>query len=1154
MTALAAAGRSYALLADGATVEIRQAGPDDTEAVLRFHQAMSPDNLYLRFFSMSKRAAEQEANRVCRPAGTDHAALLALLGEHVVGLASYEPMTTPGVAEVAFAVADDMHGRGIATLLLEHLVSLGQARQVRTFTATTLPENTAMLRVFADAGLSVQRRLVEDVIELTMPIPRESALGADSVYLDAVAGREQRAGVASLAPLLAPQSVVVVGASRQPGSIGRTILLNIRDAGFTGALYAVNPHADDIEGIPCLPSVGALPDPPDLVVIAVPPPAVLKVARECGKREARSVVVITSGLGVSGDTRLRQTCRRYGMRLVGPNCFGIAVPGIGLDATFDAHHPAAGTAGLIVQSGGVGIALLEHFSRLGIGISSFVSVGDKMDVSGNDLLMWWEQDAVTKLAVLYLESFGNPRKFARTARRVSTSMPVLTVHAGRSAPGQRAAASHTAAAAAPLITRQALFEQAGIIATTSLGELLDAAALLANQPVPGGRRVAIVTNAGGAGVLAADACVEAGLSVAVVSHRTQTRLRRLLPKGAAVGGPVDTTAGATAEQFSECLLMVAEDRASGQRTDRRRAGGGADRPHLDGDNPDAGPPDGDHLGLGPAGQGTGEERPDAVIALVVPTAAANLIPAIQATRLPIPLAAVVLDQPETVRLLPSTSDGPAIPAYAYPEAAARALGRAARYSAWRSRPAGTVPQVTHCRPDDARDLVSAFLSRVPGGGWLSPTETDQLLRCYGIPVVESRFARDMAEVLAAAAALGSHVALKADVPGLVHKSDAGAVELDLRGVTDVRRAMRRWKADSPADWRACCPANDRRWHRAHHRSGAGARVRAAGGVRPRRGGHRGARRSRRPARPADRHRRGRPHPLDPGGSAAAGAPGPARRRPRRDPRRAAADLPAGRRSAAGGRTRPQPGHRPPGRRVRGGRAGQGHQPRGGRSVPAPAPAAARSHTSRPNAGRGEPAPMTTLTRPGLTEPDLQALNGYWRAANYLSVGQIYLLDNPLLAEPLRPEHVKPRLLGHWGTTPGLNLIYAHLNRVIRNWDLDMIYRRPARVTAGPGMVANAYLEGTYTERLPQHHPRHATGLRTAVPAVLLPGRDPQPRRAGDPRLDPRGWRAGLRAGTRLRRGVRQPRPDRRVRRRRRRGRDRSAGGQLALQQVPRPGP
>jgi acyl-CoA synthetase (NDP forming)/RimJ/RimL family protein N-acetyltransferase len=750
MTMQAVPGHSYALLADGATVEIRPAAPRDIGAVTRFHQDMSPDNLYLRFFGMSKRAGEQEARRVCRPPDADHAALLALLGPQLVGVASYELTGAPGQAEIAFAVADDMHGRGIATLLLEHLVSLGRARRVQAFTATTLPVNAPMLRVFADAGLAVRRRLADDVIELTMPIPRAAALGADSAYLDAVAKREQRADVASLAPLLAPRSVAVVGAGRREGSIGRTILLNIRGAGFGGALFAVNPHTAEIDGVPCLPSVSDLPTVPDLVVIAVPAAQVSRVARECGKRGVRCLVVITSGLGVSGNTRLLETCRQYGMRLVGPNCFGVAVPGLGLDATFAVRHPEPGAAGLVAQSGGVGIALLEHFSRLGIGISSFASVGDKMDVSGNDLLMWWEQDGLTTLAVLYLESFGSPRKFARTARRVSQHLPVLTVHAGRSAPGQRAAASHTAAVAAPLITRQALFEQAGIIATASLGALLDTAVLLANQPVPAGQKVAIVTNAGGAGVLAADACVEAGLSVARIGTRAQDRLRRLLPDGAAVGGPVDTTAAVSAQQFRDCLLMVAE---------------------------------------APAGRGQGP--PDAVIALTVPTAASDLVPVLQEVRLPVPLAAVVLDQPEAIRTLPATGGGPAVPAYAYPEGAAGALGRAARYGAWRSRPAGTVPEFADIRADYARALVSGFLGRLPGGGWLSPAEADELLRCYGIPVAEGRYAVGLTVVLEAAAALGGHVALKADVPGLVHKSDAGGVELGLRGPADVRRALRR---------------------------------------------------------------------------------------------------------------------------------------------------------------------------------------------------------------------------------------------------------------------------------------------------------------------------------------------------------------------------
>ena len=745
MTALTEAGCSYALLADGTTITIRPAAPGDYEAVKQLHEAMSPDNLYLRFFSMSPRAAEQEARRVSRDDGPDHGhgALLGFLGDELVGVASYEPAAAdPESAEVAFAVADRMHGRGVATLLLEHLVSLARERGVGVLTASTLPENIAMLRVFADAGLTVTRRMDYGVIELSMPVPRSVALGEPSRYLDAVAGREQRADVVSLEPLLRPRSVAVVGAGHRPGSIGRSILLNIRDAGFAGTLHAVNPHVADIEGIPSVPTLAALPHAPDLVVVTVPADAVLDVARESGQRGARSLVVITSGLSSAQSASLLGTCRRWGMRLAGPNCFGVAVPSLGLDATFAAHHPAAGMAGLVVQSGGVGLALLEHLSRLGIGISSFASVGDKLDVSGNDLLQWWAQDGTTRLAVLYLESFGNPRKFARTAARVSATMPVLTVHAGRSAPGQRAAASHTAAAAAPLITRQALFEQAGIIATTSFGELLEAAVLLASQPVPAGSRVCVISNAGGAGVLAADACAEAGLTVATLSHAAQARLAAILPAGAALGGPVDTTAAVSAGAFSAALAEVA-----------------------------------------------GDTGVDAVIALVVPTAAADLIPALRAARPPVPLAAVLLDQPDAVQLLPPPGDAPSglgVPAYAYPESAARALSRAARYGSWRSRPAGTVPQIGGIDAAGARALIASFTGRVPGGGWLPAREADRLLRCYGLPMAASRLAVTADEAAAAAAGLGGRVALKAEACGLVHKSDAGGVLLDLDGPAEAR--------------------------------------------------------------------------------------------------------------------------------------------------------------------------------------------------------------------------------------------------------------------------------------------------------------------------------------------------------------------------------
>src|SRR5215475_9999850 len=455
----------YALLTDGSTVEIRAARPEDAEAVREMHAVMSPSNLYLRFFSMSSYSAVKEAERVCRPPGPDHAVLLAWLGGRLVGVASYELAETSGTAEVAFAVPDDMHGRGIATLLLEHLVSIARQHGVHAFTGETLAENTAMLTVFADAGLPVRRRMSDGVVHLEFPLPEGDADPDLDGYLDSVAARESRADAASLRHLLGPDSVAVIGASRRRGTVGREILRNIVTGGFTGDVYPVNPRASSLEGLRCLASVADLPDNVDLAVIAVPPAAVTEVAEQCGQRGVRSLVVITSGLG-TGGADLLAICRRHGMRLVGPNCFGISVPALGLDATFDAGHPKPGAAGLVVQSGGIGICLLEHLSRLGIGVSSFASVGDKYDVSSNDMLMWWEQDEATRLALLYVESFGSPRRFAQTARRVGRKFPVLTVIGGRSAAGQRAAASHTAAAATPLITQEALFEQAGVIATT----------------------------------------------------------------------------------------------------------------------------------------------------------------------------------------------------------------------------------------------------------------------------------------------------------------------------------------------------------------------------------------------------------------------------------------------------------------------------------------------------------------------------------------------------------------------------------------------------------------------------------------------------------------------------------------------------------------
>jgi acyl-CoA synthetase (NDP forming)/GNAT superfamily N-acetyltransferase len=704
-----AATGTYALLTDGRTVEIMPSRSQDAAAVREMHAALSSDNMYLRFFSLSPHAGEQEAQRVCRDPGPDHVALLAWLGGRLVGVASCEATGRPGEAEVAFAVPDDMHRCGIATLLLEHLASLARQRGLRVFIAETLAENSAMLRVFADAGLPAQRRASDGVVELTFPLPGSEAGRSPDGYLESVAGRESRADVASLRHLLEPQSVAVVSTGRGRGTVGRAILRNIVACGFAGNVYAVNPHARSLEGVPCVASVDDLPEAVDLAVIAVPPAAVPDVAAACGRNGARALTVITSGLGANG-AGLLAICRRYGMRLVGPNCSGVVVPRIGLNATFAAGHPAGGVAGLVVQSDGVGIALLGHLSRLGIGVSSFASVGDKYDVSSNDMLMWWEQDEVTRLAVLYVESFGSPRKFGRTARRVGQRMPVLTVVAGRSAAGQRAAALHTGAAATTLLTQQALFAQAGIITTASLGELIEAAALLACQPLPAGNRVAIVSNTGGAGVLAADACIDNDLQVVQLASATRRTLRRLLPADAEVTGPVDTTAAVTADSFRACLEAVAAD-----------------------------------------------DGVDAVLAVAVPTAISDLRTAVRTAAVSKPIAACLLDQAQSVQLLGSppaagapqhpenhaagvgTPDGrtpgvAGLPAYAYPEDAARALGHAARYRAWRERRQGRIPELSGLRTPDARKLLAAFLAGCPAGGWLSAATAAELLSCYQIPL------------------------------------------------------------------------------------------------------------------------------------------------------------------------------------------------------------------------------------------------------------------------------------------------------------------------------------------------------------------------------------------------------------------------------------
>jgi acyl-CoA synthetase (NDP forming)/GNAT superfamily N-acetyltransferase len=504
-----------ALAADGRIVRIRPVVASDAPILQALHEHAGERSLYLRFFSPGRAQIAHEIRRLIRTPGPDHLALVALDGDTAVGVASYENGSGRGDAEFAVLVADAHHGRGIGTLLLEELAARARSAGIGELVGEVLPANAAMLKVSHDLAPDSPSTLDRGVFEVRVPTT------ADEAALAAVDLRERTAERHALRPLLAPASVAVVGAGREPGGVGHEVLCSLLEQGFTGAVYPVNPHATQVAGVPACPSLAAIGAPVDLAVIAVPASAVEAVLADAGAAGVRAAVVLSAGYGETGpdgtaaQARLVRAARAHGIRLVGPNCLGVlnTDPAVRLDATFATTAPVPGGLAVASQSGAVGIAVLDHAARTGTGISSFVSLGNKADVSGNDLISYWYDDPNTRAVALYLESFGNPRKFARVARALARRKPVLAVKSGRSASGQRAGASHTAAAATPETAVASLFAQAGVVRTDTLGELLDAARVLVDQPLPAGNRLGIVGNAGGVNVLAADAAEAAGLTV-----------------------------------------------------------------------------------------------------------------------------------------------------------------------------------------------------------------------------------------------------------------------------------------------------------------------------------------------------------------------------------------------------------------------------------------------------------------------------------------------------------------------------------------------------------------------------------------------------------------------------------------------------------------
>jgi acetyl coenzyme A synthetase (ADP forming)-like protein len=729
---------SDVVLRDGTTVRLCAVREDDAPRVLALFGDLSERSLYYRFMAVPRLDLAQ-ARRMVSIDHDSQVVMVAERGEALCGIAGYyrDPAHRDR-AEVAFAVADAMQGRGLGTRLLERLAEIARDRGVRAFDAYVLGDNLPMMDVFLQSGFALTQGLDHGVFHVSL------ALESTPAFETAAGTRAQLAAAASLRPFFEPRCIAVVGANREPGRIGSEIFRNLRESGFTGVLAPVHPTAEAIGGVKAYPSVTAIPCDVDLAVVVVPAAQVPAVVDDCLKKGVKALVVISAGFGEVGEagqalqSELVEKIRAAGVRLIGPNCMGIinTDPRFRVNATFSPVYPPDGRVAFSTQSGALGLAILDYVKRLNLGISSFASIGNKADVSGNDLMQYWAEDPRTDVILLYLESFGNPRKFAEIARRVGRVKPIAAVKAGHSDAGARAASSHTGARATSDVLVDTMLREAGVIRARTLEELFDVATLLAHQPVPGGRRVAIVTNAGGPAILAADACEASGLRVPVLGDTTQRRLRSFLPAVASVTNPVDMIASATPEQYRRALEAVAAD------------------PSV-----------------------------DSIIAIFIPPLVADADAVAGAIR----EAAARMSKPVLASFLGTQGLRPQlapVPSFAFPEAAATALAHVTRYGEWLRRPVHAASAL----PDDARANVRLLIepARAAGGGWLSPSECEALLEAAGLPVVRSRTARTADEAVAAAVATGWPVVIKAVGKDIVHKSDVGGVRLGLASEQAVR--------------------------------------------------------------------------------------------------------------------------------------------------------------------------------------------------------------------------------------------------------------------------------------------------------------------------------------------------------------------------------
>jgi len=744
-------------LKDGSSLHLRPIQMSDEEKLLALFNRLSKHTIYLRFHHVLNHMSREEARRFCTVDYYNTFALVGTLGEDVderiIAVGHYAKQPGAERAQIAFEVEDKYQGLGIGSHLLDQLAYIAREKGITSFEAEVLAENQDMMNVLINSGFTMHRQMQGTTYVGIMDLSPTAVVEQKTVE------REKFASIASLRAFLNPKSVAVIGASRRPNTIGNFVFRNLIQQDFKGVVYPVNPNAEFIAAIKAYPSVLDIPGDIDLATIIVPAEKVQQIVEECAHKGAKGVVVFSSGFSDSGDPegmerqdKLLKTIRSYGMRMLGPNCMGMVNtnPDINLNATFSPVFPPHGNIAFATQSGVLGSAILMYANSLNIGLSTFVSIGNRADISSNELLQYWEDDPDTDVVLLYLESFGNPRKFTRIARSITSKKPVVAVTSGRTSHQIRAITSQTAAMATDEAATEALFKQAGILRVDTLEDLFDTGIVLANQPLPSGKNMAIISNAGGPALLTAEACRARGLLVPALAEETVRQLKSILPARANLSNPIDTSPEFSIEQYRDALKLLLED-----------------------------------------------DNIDIVVAIFAPpilrlteefaAIIKEVAPGFRQKGKPLITSFLGLRGP---RIELGSKEKGYVPSFAFPESTAGALSRALEFSQRLKKPVGKIPEFANINKDKAAGIIKSALEKSGSPQvWLDAGSILGLLDCYGIKFVTLKLAKTPVEAAAAAEEIGCPVAVKILTTTIAQKTDVEGVILDCRAGDEVEKAF-----------------------------------------------------------------------------------------------------------------------------------------------------------------------------------------------------------------------------------------------------------------------------------------------------------------------------------------------------------------------------